>query len=134
MPDMQSISAVSNKKEGLESQLHYHGYVPSLDGMRGVAILAVMVLHFFPESAWKEYCPLFGPILNKIAQMGFSGVELFFVLSGFLITGILLDAKEKGVRRGYLSNFYKRRFVRIYPHLLWSIIISTVFTACFYKF
>jgi len=94
--------------------LGYRGYVPPFDGMRGVAILAIMVLHFFPEASWKEHCPTLGPIVNKIAQMGISGVELFFVLSGFLVSGILLDRKDSSART-YFSNFYARRSIRLYP-------------------
>src|SRR5690625_4685275 len=74
-----------------------HQYVKELDGVRGVAILLVILFHCFPS-------PLTG--------LGWIGVDLFFVLSGFLITGILIDSK--GNKR-YYSNFIGRRILRIFP-------------------
>ncbi|HMK29165.1 MAG TPA: acyltransferase, partial [Terriglobales bacterium] len=78
--------------------------VPSLDGVRGVAILLVLLLHFSKLVNWYPQ--------QKAFAVGWVGVNLFFVLSGFLITGILLDAK--GGQR-YFSNFYARRTLRIFP-------------------
>jgi len=65
----------------------------ALDGLRGIAILMVMLRHFYNEDIIQESYPMIGPILTKIALAGNYGVELFFVLSGFLITQILLDTK-----------------------------------------
>jgi peptidoglycan/LPS O-acetylase OafA/YrhL len=81
----------------------------SLDGWRGVAILLVFVRHYFlttnAHTWWiKE--------LAGVASAGWIGVDLFFVLSGFLITGILLDTR--GHKR-YFLNFYARRTLRIFP-------------------
>jgi peptidoglycan/LPS O-acetylase OafA/YrhL len=82
--------------------------IPSLDGVRGIAILLVVVFHslLVNEDAMPAQ-PVYA-----VAASGWSGVNLFFVLSGFLITGILLDAPR--TRRG-LRNFYARRALRILP-------------------
>jgi len=68
-----------------------------LDGLRAIAFLMVFLLH----------ADNFG--------IGWAGVQLFFVLSGFLITGILLDLKKKFSRKDYFIKFYGRRFLRIFP-------------------
>jgi peptidoglycan/LPS O-acetylase OafA/YrhL len=83
---------------------HSRKYIPSLDGLRGVAILGVMGYHFSNES---HYARIFLPF-----HPGWVGVDLFFVISGFLITGILLDSRGKP---GYFYNFYARRVLRIFP-------------------
>ena len=85
-------------------------HVPALDGLRGIAILFVLIAHFRLASN----ASLTDHIYNVTAAAGYSGVDLFFVLSGFLITGILLDAKTRG-RHTYFRNFYARRALRILP-------------------
>src|SRR5271169_4997773 len=82
--------------------------VRELDGVRGVAILLVMVHHF----AISAKALGFGSRLLTLGELGWCGVDLFFVLSGFLITGILYDSKESS---GYFRNFYARRILRIFP-------------------
>jgi peptidoglycan/LPS O-acetylase OafA/YrhL len=71
--------------------------IPGLDGLRAIAILLVFVLH-------ADYI-----------YVGWVGVQLFFVLSGFLITTILLRMKETERARDYFKKFYGRRFLRIFP-------------------
>src|SRR6516225_5645578 len=66
------------------------GHIATLDGLRGVAILLVMVYHFGPRVA---LFPRLLRIVPVTLGLGWCGVDLFFVLSGFLITGILLSAK-----------------------------------------
>jgi peptidoglycan/LPS O-acetylase OafA/YrhL len=71
--------------------------IPGLDGLRAIAILLVFASH------------------TDLIAIGWVGVQLFFVLSGFLITGILLDMKESLPSREYFTKFYGRRFLRIFP-------------------
>ena len=85
------------------------GYVPALDGVRGLAILIVMLGHF--AIGFETGGPV-DSVLKTLMQTGWAGVDIFFVLSGFLITGILLEAK--GAPR-YFRNFYARRVLRIFP-------------------
>ena len=79
-----------------------------LDGIRGVAIVMVLLTHLFvplPESAVSA-------VLQRVFGSFWLGVDLFFVLSGYLITGILLQAKGSD---GYYRRFYLRRTLRIFP-------------------
>lgn len=85
--------------------------ITALDGVRGVAILLVLVMHSLYIG------PLFGLDVMahpyaRAAWLGWSGVDVFFVLSGFLITGILVRSKG---RPHYFRNFYARRSLRIFP-------------------
>lgn len=82
--------------------------VPALDGVRGLAALMVLVYHFMPP---RSDDPLTARMI-RATEIGWVGVDLFFVLSGFLITGILLDAKGGP---HYFRNFYARRTLRIFP-------------------
>ncbi len=82
--------------------------IPELDGIRGLAIALVLIYHF------GEFQGRSAPdkLLASIFGLGWSGVDLFFVLSGFLITGILLRTKTS---TNYFRVFYTRRFLRILP-------------------
>ena len=84
-------------------------HVPGLDGLRGLAILAVIIVHVM------ERVPLgdgVEAVVSHVGTAGWIGVDLFFVLSGFLITGILLDQRGKD---NYFRTFYSRRALRIVP-------------------
>jgi peptidoglycan/LPS O-acetylase OafA/YrhL len=96
-------------------------HFPAADGVRGLAILAVL----FHHSAWIEQpgSSLVLKLTRATAATGWTGVELFFVLSGFLITGILVDAL--GSPR-YFRNFYIRRTLRIFP-LYYAVLILGLF-------
>ena len=94
--------------------LKYH---KELDGVRAIAVFMVIFFHcfFVPELNLP-------PLLSKIANFGRTGVSLFFVLSGFLITRILIATKESP---GYFSNFYIRRSLRIFP--LYYFFLTLIF-------
>jgi peptidoglycan/LPS O-acetylase OafA/YrhL len=84
------------------------GRLPELDGLRGMAILLVLVGHYFavPGAGAVRF-------LNGYwFRLGWTGVDLFFVLSGFLIGGILLEVRGSP---NYFKTFYARRFFRIIP-------------------
>jgi peptidoglycan/LPS O-acetylase OafA/YrhL len=85
-------------------------YLIQLDALRAIAITGVLVAHHLPSSWW----------INSTLQWGGTGVRLFFVISGFLITGILLRARERvssgqETIGGALKIFYIRRALRIFP-------------------
>src|SRR6266852_636897 len=92
------------------------GHLPGLDGVRGLAILMVMAIHFVGDATARTFGQRLGV---KAAGYGLLGVDLFFVLSGFLITGLLLDAKS---RPHYFRNFYARRTLRIFP-LYYAVLV-----------
>ena len=89
-------------KEGVKKKLYY----PALDGLRGIAILSVILFHNF------EYTNVF--------SLGWLGVDLFFVISGFLITTILLTTVNN---LHYFRNFYIKRILRIFPLFYVSLIL-----------
>jgi peptidoglycan/LPS O-acetylase OafA/YrhL len=86
--------------------------MPELDAIRGIAILMVLFYHGFYWNIDLSALPLWQKFLMSCAWTGRLGVNLFFVLSGFLITGLLLDSRS---RIDYYSRFYKRRALRILP-------------------
>lgn len=84
-------------------------YRSELDGLRAIAVLSVLIYH---ANLTFKGIPLFSG--------GFLGVDIFFVLSGFLITGILIDKSPT------LLQFYKSRVDRIYPALLLMLVFSCI--------
>ena len=84
-------------------------HIPGLDGLRGVAILLVLV-HMLNMLEVQHGMSAY--VWSRVSQIGWTGVQLFFVLSGFLITGILLDTQRS---KNYFAAFYGRRTLRIFP-------------------
>jgi len=84
-------------------------HIPALDGLRGLAIVLVFLHHI--GWAIEQAVPGFDPGKLLLKSM-WCGVDLFLVLSGFLITGILVDTRE---RKGYFRVFYARRTIRVFP-------------------
>lgn len=111
-----------SKTHELTSGAGLSGHLPALDGIRGLAILAVTAYRF---NIGPDYSEFPGGWLFRVLKHGDVGVDLFFVLSGFLITGILFDAKGK---EGYFRNFYARRGLRIFP-LYYSFLFATLVAA-----
>lgn len=95
--------------------------VATLDGVRGLAILLVIAHH---ASQFAVVRPRTGAetAISRLFAQGWIGVDLFFVLSGYLITGLLLRARG---RPRYFRNFYARRTLRIFP-----LYYATVFAMC----
>ena len=96
--------------------------MPGLDVLRGLAILAVLLFHGF-SSERIAFTALNNPFLAtfwRLTTLGVLGVHLFFVLSGFLITGILLDSRTK---EDYYRGFFLRRVLRIAPAYLLMLIV-----------
>lgn len=82
------------------------GHLKELDGLRGLAISLVIFFHLFPYF--------------QLSKLGWVGVDLFFVLSGFLITGILIDTSDT---KHYWRNFFIRRILRIFPLYYLTLIL-----------
>jgi peptidoglycan/LPS O-acetylase OafA/YrhL len=96
-------------------------HLPSLDGFRGLAVLLVMFVHFSTNANSLGYYNA----ITSLSSIGWIGVDLFFVLSGFLITRILYDAKTKP---NYFKRFYIRRTLRIFPlYYLAIVVVSLIY-------
>ena len=104
------------------------GHIPALDGVRGLAILLVMVGHFSHFDGMPPVVSL-DRTVKMFAGVGWVGVDLFFVLSGFLITGILYDSKGG---RDYFRNFFARRVLRIFPLYYGCLVIFLVILPHFF--
>jgi peptidoglycan/LPS O-acetylase OafA/YrhL len=87
-------------------------YRPQLDGVRAFAILAVIGFHYFP----------------RVFRGGYLGVELFFVLSGYLITGLLVS-EHSNASRIDLRAFWARRALRLYPALFVVVVVTLILAA-----
>ncbi|TXD74262.1 acyltransferase family protein [Aequorivita antarctica] len=92
-------------------------YSKAIDGLRALAVIAVILNHFN----------------NSILPSGFLGVDIFFVISGFVITASLVKRKDGDVS-SYIKNFYKRRIKRLYPALIFCICITMILISFFSEF
>ena len=104
------MSSTRTSQPAASTVINHHtqsaGYRPDIDGLRALAVFAVFIFHAFP----------------KAMRGGFVGVDIFFVISGFLISSIIFSQLESGSFSFW--NFYSRRIRRIYPTLI------TVLLAC----
>lgn len=87
-----------------------HHYRPEIDGLRALAVIAVLINHLNPS--W--------------LPGGYLGVDLFFVISGYVVTGSLLGKRAEGAKN-FLLNFYRRRFRRLMPALVVNIVLVAIF-------
>ena len=85
-------------------------YRTEIDGLRALAITAVVFFHFFPH----------------FFVRGYLGVDIFFVISGYLITSYLLKIEKLGYFQ-ILKSFYKRRIKRLFPALFVSLFVTSFF-------
>ena len=97
---------------------------PALDAIRGVAILLVLAFHYLDARSGLASNTGIMHGVGYISGFGWTGVQLFFVLSGFLIGGILIDHRR---HERYFRSFYLRRFVRIVPLYALSLLIFGLF-------
>jgi peptidoglycan/LPS O-acetylase OafA/YrhL len=123
----QSIPAETEKHASPAQSSLLHKHMPELDVLRGIAVASVILYHGIYWTQTSQPGGLAAAI-TSVAVSGWLGVNLFFVLSGFLITGILLDTKH---RPGYFSSFYIRRALRILPAyvLIILVLIATRMTS-----
>ncbi|MFZ5892909.1 MAG: acyltransferase family protein [Myxococcota bacterium] len=112
-----SVPSTATSREAIRKVLS--GHMPGLDGVRGLAILLV-ILHRFSLVSEET---LAGRVFGRATDLGWIGVQLFFVLSGFLITGILLDTRESP---NYLGSFFGRRVLRIFPLYYGTLLVALV--------
>ena len=102
--------------ESTPFQPNFRGHIKELDALRALGLCLVLIDHFWPEGL--SY------LVFQLGNAGWIAMDSFFVMSGVLITGILLDSKDKP---GYYSKYYARRSLRIFPlyylvlFLLWAI-------------
>lgn len=96
-------------------QISHHNYQPGIDGLRAIAVLSVVIFHAF----------------SNLLPGGFIGVDIFFVISGYLISTIITNDLIKG--NFSFVSFYKRRIVRIFPALI-IVLISSYLVGWFYLY
>ena len=95
-------------------------HISALDGVRGLAVLMVIALHFGGGSSSSH---VLVRLVGNVVHFGWSGVSLFFVLSGFLITGIIWDSRGEA---RWIRNFFARRMLRIFPLYYLALFLGLV--------
>jgi peptidoglycan/LPS O-acetylase OafA/YrhL len=129
---MENVGRIEEQKEEtfrdakpeLKSQLNFSRRIPELDGFRGIAVAVCLFFHYV-------WIPTLSPppaqlnFFHRATTLLWSGMEMFFVLSGFLIGGILLDSRNSP---NYFSTYYIRRFCRILPvYLLFTGLVGIAY-------
>ncbi|HWO36466.1 MAG TPA: acyltransferase [Candidatus Acidoferrum sp.] len=127
----QAVEKEAADSGGVFSHAPGNRRIPELDGLRGLAILLVIICHYIANASH----PPLGFVadhLITILDLGWSGVDLFFVLSGFLIGGILLGSRNAP---SYFRTFYLRRVHRILPvYYSWILLYVLLVGICVYSF
>lgn len=90
------------------------GYIPGIDGLRALAVLSVILFHF----------------KASLLPGGFSGVDVFFVISGYVVSGSLAKERQDGFWR-FAVDFYSRRILRIYPALVLCLTVAALLQTLF---
>ena len=104
-----AISPIQAEPLAAELESTPQGRIPALDGVRGFAILLVTIYRF---NGGTDGVDVTDNVAFRLASLGFRGIDLFFVLSGFLVTKLLFDSKRQP---HFFRNFYARRALRIGP-------------------
>ncbi|MCF8102160.1 MAG: acyltransferase [Desulfarculaceae bacterium] len=110
-PGVKSISSLNNSNNHVGAS----GYLPGIDGLRAIAVIAVIVYHI---DSW------------SVLPGGFTGVDVFFVISGYVISKSLMTRPFVGLP-DFISGFYKGRILRIFPALIVCLIVTIIFSALF---
>ena len=116
--------------EANREQLRLHIYMPGLDVLRGLAVASVVFFHAFANSGYGHGRHAL-MVFVRLAELGKLGVYLFFTLSGFLITSILLKQRSQP---DYYKNFYIRRALRILPAYLLLLVVLKAFGVVHWPF
>jgi len=109
-------------------------YVASLTGLRGIAALLVFLFHyqyFNPDIRLDLHIPVVGYLLQLTMGLGWAGVDVFFVLSGFLLTLPFAQARQRGTQSPALGRYYQRRILRVFPAYYAQLAIITLGGAWF---
>ena len=120
-----------HKKSGswARSERNLPAHVVGLDGIRGVAVLLVFISHFHwilsPDPFLTKVTPWH--FINRTFEAGFMGVDIFFVLSGFLITSLLMKDRSTN-QKNLFKRFYRRRALRLLP-ALYALLIADFFVS-----
>jgi peptidoglycan/LPS O-acetylase OafA/YrhL len=121
---LQNVEAASERDTtGPSAPVPIAGHIDELDGIRGVAAIMMVFHHIsqsFPEKTSSQALNLW----LAVTHAGWLGVDIFFALSGFLITRVLLGTRE---RPHYYKNFYARRLLRLAPPYLLTLILVALF-------
>ncbi len=121
------VTMVNSRSSDQAIRVGSKRYVPELDGLRAIAIGMVMLYH-----CWRYSGPdAVGRAISSFTSTGWAGVDVFFVVSGFLITGILLDSRNKPHP---WRTFYARRSLRIFPlyYLVTTVLLISALVVIYF--